>query len=303
MITIEEQQERARRAHRSITPELNTPTILLKKPPFQILHQYTQQMVDDEIEFWPEEFRNRWYSSRDHYLLDEMMREGALPDGWPENTETDSAPDLGQAWKTASRLGYSVDEARHESKEPSYGESEAWAAAQMLVRGDITCFKDQDFRHGTGRNWTASVRQLTGSFLIPNLSRPTKSPFIADQLWIVKSDKGVRKIVLEIDGEQHLTPEHQSYDAWRDLIIQGAGYEVYRVAAWWARIDGYRVISEFLHHSGLLPKAPQMLIFGNATYPSDYHCAKCGKEMVRWDVDWITYDEEGYPIHSECSDL
>lgn len=298
--------ERAKRAFKSIRqPELMKSRILLNSPnkiPSRISISKSGSLFDEMLKLG-HPLSEEWYSGGDHHLLEKIFASGCTPHGWDQVGSAYTAPPLSSAWLRAKARGYNVPDSFLGEKENSYGENEAWCAAQMLVRGHTGCFTRTRTGHSTIDaelwNWQEKV-WLTGSFIIPNPKLPANAPYIADQLWIVLDDTKIRKVVLEIDGEQHLTPERQERDEKKDAVLESLGYEVYRVAGWWARIDPYRVICEFLDASEIFPNAKRFLKFGNARSLNEYHCSICDQAMCRWDEDWIQLTEDGSPAHRQC---
>jgi very-short-patch-repair endonuclease len=61
-----------------------------------------------------------------------------------------------------------------------------------------------------------------------------QSPFGRHVLDFVCHDE---KIVVELDGEQHLLPENKKRDAIRDRFLRSRGYRTVRIPSWWANED------------------------------------------------------------------
>jgi very-short-patch-repair endonuclease len=61
-----------------------------------------------------------------------------------------------------------------------------------------------------------------------------QSPFDQYVLDFVCHDE---KIVVELDGDQHLLPANQKRDAIRDRFLQSRGYRTVRIPSWWANDD------------------------------------------------------------------
>jgi very-short-patch-repair endonuclease len=61
-----------------------------------------------------------------------------------------------------------------------------------------------------------------------------QSPFDRYVLDFVCHDE---KIVVELDGDQHLVPENQRRDAIRDRFLRSRGYRTVRIPSWWANED------------------------------------------------------------------
>src|SRR5215208_3282003 len=80
----------------------------------------------------------------------------------------------------------------------------------------------------------------------------------------------------------------------RDVMLAARGYEIYRVAGWWCRIDPFRVICEFLSASKLLPDAHKRLATSRFRTIDDYMCDYCGHPLYRREEDWIReFEHEG----------
>ncbi len=254
-----------------------------------------------------------WYRLRHHDLMRSVVDKGFVPCHWDERQSTPgiSTPQsLQSAYEEASRLGFNIPEKfLSQNDYSSYGESEAFYAAREIGSGRFTFpLKDQDYsalRH---------VVQVSSSFLVPHWN-PGFSPLVADQLWIVGGPgQTIRFLVLEIDGEHHLELGRQENDRKRDKHFQSLGYEVYRVAGWWARIDPFRVIGDFLDVALGIRSFQSAFMFAPDSI-DDYRCFACREPMVRWDDNWIVADEEShytddYPededgrrvfVHSQCS--
>ena len=106
--------------------------------------------------------------------------------------------------------------------------------------------------------------------------------------------------MVEIDNEQQLAPDQQTKSDKRDENLTKLGYEVYHVAAWWCRIDSWKVISEVLSATGVNPRACEQLSCGHVDSVLEYSCAKCHQPAIRWDNYWIVEGEEGELLHEAC---
>lgn len=251
--------------------------------------------------------RDNWDDGGDHYLLKQMIANGTIPQGYAEHIDPLYAPTLHQALALAKWRGYTVPPKFLESRTTSYGENEAWCAAQSIVRGNAgACWVDDVGPRGRE---DLMVLHQTGQFIIPDPLQPKRVPYIADQLWIAVSPMfdSVRLIVVEIDGEHHLERGRQYKDARRDERLEMLGYEVYHVAGWWCRIDPFRVIADFLRAADLLPGMYE-LVAGQLQSIDDYQCALCERPMVRFDDDWIATFNFGHEfrvddrfVHSLCA--
>jgi hypothetical protein len=295
MYDLRDMITQAQRGHSYVAPAFRSSPIILRKPDQHIYHQLGKKGRDNSFD--PESAFEKWLYYRDHYGLDALLSHGFVPDIHSQLEEYSEAADHGETMKRAADMGYTVKREWLDSRKASYGESEALVAARRLLTGCFDCF-DKAF-WDTARTMPLRVNMLTGSFPIPKSNEPGTIAYIADQLWLTSAEQGIRKVVLEIDGEQHLGPDRFTSDCSRDARMTELGYEVYRVAAWWARVDPYRVIAEFLDISGILPEASRYIL-GCFDGIDEYRCAECGELMVRWDIDWIQHNRVGKACHAAC---
>lgn len=254
-----------------------------------------------------------WYYMRHHSLLHTLIGAGVVPNGWDEQRPLagiETPQPLTTAYQEANKRGFDIPESMlDEREESSYGETEAFYAAKEISSGRFT-FPLEHEDHQRLRQ----VVQVSSSFLIPHW-KPGAPPFVADQLWIVGGPgQTVRLLILEVDGEYHLDPERQRKDERRDAHFNELGYEVYRVAGWWARIDPFRVIMDVLERAMGMKSLRSALQFAPSSI-GDYRCFACGKPMTRWDDNWIAADYKSnhveiYPedddatmvfVHQACS--
>ena len=332
----EDRISRAINAHTSVRQDLQDGKIILSSPQTEILHRlYLPKLgsfdasaesrnaialhkaispktgenlvppVPDDLEL---KLRKRWYGGGDHNLLTEMLSQGRLPLGWREYWTPDDPPTLEFALKQAQARGFSVPEKFLTEKiDSSYTEKEAFHAAYCFVSGQPSVYSTSVFEKELRKKifgWRSNLCQFTGQFIIPDPLQTTKTPYFADQLWILllPEERRVRLIVLEIDGEQLLETERAKKDHRRDVMLAAMGYEVFHVAGWWCRIDPYRVIAEFLRASGICEIAPDYLT-GAGKKIGDYRCDICGELMVRWDYGDIAeavFHDKLYVGHKFC---
>jgi len=253
---------------------------------------------------------------RTHDLLQECLKISYIPHRWEEiNNRTSSfnAPQpLYETYAKAKKAGYPVpDQFIVPTNHTSYGETEAYHAA-IHMGLNKTAFTNNEQDAGIVRD---RVLQVSSSFIVPN-PNPSLAPYVIDQLWIVEGkDHSVRFLAVEIDGEYHLTEEARAKDETRDVYLNSLGYEVYRLAGWWCRIDPWRAIGEFMSLALNLKGIRTQLGF----VPLDiqqYCCYHCRLPMVRWDTDDISwmllsnYERESLPeseeqlvfMHRKCLD-
>jgi hypothetical protein len=129
---------------------------------------------------------------------------------------------------------------------------------------------------------------------------------LLDQLWIMLyPNRKVILVGLEVDGEVHLEPEQRAKDRRRDVMLAARGYEIYRVAGWWCRIDPYRVVCEFLSASNLLPDAQKRLATSRFQTIDDYICDYCGNPLSRWDeegIQEVEHEGQNLVVHWCCAE-
>lgn len=317
---MNEEITKAKRAHRSISPALfDSPIILSHRPakttislPFchMVMRSYIKWLFDidypagiirvadieDDIdllyEYGDENLTNLWeHPFHDHKLLKETINNGQLP--WNIGA---GAP--GQAWplymamEEAKRLGYRIPNKYITKARPSYGEDEAYYAARKLA---------YYYRHRS-TDLPYQVIAVCTNFFVPHQYGMKYCPYFIDLLWIlVNENLNIRLLAIEIDGEHHF--DRQERDAARDEYLTSLGYEVWRVANWWCRVDGWKVISEVLTQAGIVPSSYnhryRLVGENRLTTISRYVCARCHQPMVRFDDDWIVEVDDEL-IHRSC---
>jgi len=287
---------------------------------FRTSHKVAADLVlpadDREIDL-----RGEWHEGGDHKLLMRMLSEGRVPYGWPELNSPYSPITTTRAYKTARARGYSVPPKFLTNREVSFSEREAFYAGNMIARGhfreigpykendnlrEISYLGDKPSYEDRFDSFMSSLCQLTGQFIVPDPLKEWKAPYLLDQLWIVLyPNRKVRLIGLEVDGEVHLEPEQRDKDRQRDVNLAAKGYEVYRVAGWWCRIDPFRVICEFLSASNLLPEARYRLLTSRFRTIDDYICDYCGNPLCRSDEGWIQeleHEGQNLVVHLCCAE-
>lgn len=303
---LDEEVEFARRIHDEIRHELReSEDILLSVPNRQIVHklgsplnasanvpelrgEYDLAKLIESNEVCQDDsarelfvFGGQWSQGGDHHLLFRILKAGLVPNQWPESATPDRPRRLSESLALAKERGYSVPDKYLEETPVSRPQREAWLAGSEIARGHFAPFLElQD-------EWRENLYQHTGEFVVPDPLKDWKSPYVLDQLWIVRAGgDGVRLLALEIDGEAHLG-KSKSAQTERDILLAGAGYEVYRAAGWWCRVDPFKVICEFLSASGLAVEAKDSFPGYWFKAMNDYRCGLCGEPMVRFDSDWI----------------
>src|SRR5215211_6944538 len=254
----------------------------------QASHKFAARMVPP-IDDRAVELRTDWYEGGDHHLLMRMLAEGRVPIAWLERSGPDNPKRKLWAYEIAKERGYSVPDKFLTKEEVTFTEREAFHAAHMIARGHFDPYWTDNLDREALSFFKAVLCQLTGQFVIPDpLEEEWKAPYLVDQLWIaVYPDRKTRLIVLEVDGEGHLKPEQRERDKKRDVMLAAMGYEVYRAAGWWCRVDPYRVICEFLSASRLFPNAHHFLVGSHFRTISEYVCDWCSAPLSRWDDNWI----------------
>lgn len=169
-----------------------------------------------------------------------------------------------------------------------FSEIQPFYAALLLIRGHELPWHSEH-KHELWRELRSKICYLGVQFIVPHPELGKSiTPYLLDQLWIIKNnDNEFRTVVLEIDGESHLDVQRKKQDTTRDRNLMSMGYEVYRVAGWWSRIDPFRVICEFLQASDILPNALDYLVGNQLPHIESYRCDLCGHEMCRDEDDWI----------------
>jgi len=331
---LNEQVERAAKAHRSVPDTLKSSPIVLRRPNSKTLHTIEQPLVGKDLSQL-EEFkfvshakfrspkvaenkmphlddiewalRDEWYLGGDHYLLKKILEAGRVPAAWPEYWSPQNPPSQSHAYEIATKRGYNIPQQFLDNKEPSHSETEAFNAAYSFISGDPSLFRGRSWWDNDDlRLWRPWLCQLTGQFVVPDPLMPKKSPYVIDQLWItLATEKQVRLVALEVDGEIHLDKEHVERDARRDVMLSSMGYEMHHVAGWWCRIDPYRVIAEFLAASGICSSAKEHIQGSELNSIHDYYCGLCKQPMVRWDTNWIQeirVDGKTLVAHKYCAE-
>ena len=311
----------AQKAHNSLLKYRSpcTPPIL-KKPERQIIHNLKDVDFDFTKKGFPpgypgisdkeEKLRERWRKCPDHFLLWESINSGIIPTAWQEKWDYNRGISHTTAMREAKDIGYEIPDRITEGyAPPSHSESEALQAAYMIISGNFCswssygdfCFENQNAHLERYRAFRQSLCQLSCQFIVPR-DESKEFPYVLDQLWIHSpSPNNYRFIVLEIDGEQHFQKEKKNADKRRDELLEDMGYEVYRIAGWWCRIDPYRAILEFLDASNMFLEGHKFLLGGNLTNIEDYICDHCDRPMVRWDEDWISrIDDQLTKVHLCC---
>ena len=233
-----------------------------------------------------------WFLFRHHDLLMNLLKRGTTPEYWEEHCEqpgVTTPQSLHITLQHAKNNGYKVPpQYLQRDLKTSHGEHEAFYVAREYASGRIAHTNLSSEDHEL---LSDSILQVSSSFAIPN-RYPGYAPFVADQLWIVRGPKNtLRFLVLEIDGEHHIEEQRAQKDRERDAHFNSLGYEVYRVAGWWARIDPFRVIGEFLQHALGAHSFKHAYLFAPHTI-KEYVCDLCGKPMRRFDTDSIASETD-----------
>lgn len=213
-----------------------------------------------------------------------------------------------QALRVAKERGYLVADEFLREQKVAYGEYEAYYAVREMLHGNASgvWLKNSNFNEfmQSYAKWHKSVKLITSQFIVPSKDTTNPIPYILDQLWLVaQDDNQVRLLGLEIDGEHHIFNKLHSKTLGRDNYLKELGYEIYRAASWWCRVDPYRVICEFLHISGIFPNAIHYLIGSNLKSVDEYKCGICHAPMVRCSWDWIQQYHTGHSTvlaHKSC---
>ena len=255
--------------------------------------------------------QEEWRQSPNHKTLWRLLERGWCPDDFGDISVPEVTP-LDTARQHAQNRGHKIPQSFFGGSPTSYGEEEAWYAAWIMVDGAYgggygLWYNGSDEWLERDR-WRQQVLSLKNQFAVPNPNFPEGHPYLIDQLWVViEPGPQVRLFAVEVDGEGHQTEEQQRKDRIKDAALEKLGYEVYRVAGWWCRIDPYRVIAEVLEASGLFPAARRYLQGGHLTTIDDYVCEKCLRRIVRWDGDWLwsrrDRSDTWHTLHGCCAEL
>ncbi|MBW4446202.1 MAG: hypothetical protein KME38_04790 [Spirirestis rafaelensis WJT71-NPBG6] len=294
----------------------NASSILLKNISSEDLHSLKEKgLVSKNYNYETEERSipgRLWEEWGDHELL---MQE--LEIGWVPSSKWDTIPlyqhhaDIEgrtpthiEALEVAKIRGYSIPQEYLQKNDISRSEFLAYRASHDLILNH--------YCHTLGYNanfpeWKEKLIFFTGQFIIPDPLNKNKTPYIIDQLWVVRtSNTQVRLIGLEIDGEYHFQSEENILrDRERDIKLAATGYEIYHVAGWWCRIDPMRVIHEFLQTAGIFPDAINKLIGCHWQSIDDYRCGICNQPIVRHEGNWFEQIEHRNSIviaHPSCAE-
>ncbi len=214
------------------------------------------------------------------------------------------------ALRIAKERGFLVANELLKEQQVAYGEYEAYYAVREILQGGASGVwsKKSNFDNFTHNyvSWHKSVNLITSQFIVPGSASKNTLPYILDQLWVIShAQNQVRLLGLEIAGEYHIFNAGQSKTLGRDNYLKELGYEMYRVASWWCRVDPYRVICEFLNVSGIFPDAIRYLIGSELNSIDKYICGVCNAPMVRCNWDWIQKCQIGNSTvlaHKSCVD-
>lgn len=287
-------------AHASIHPNLQHTNPLIGAPEiFDSLAGAPYAPVRGDGHDLPRELEALWHVRADHALLEETLAAGYLPRLRSEARVQSEfvASSIEDTWRVEQLE--SRERAIRVGEFLVFGEDLAWKAAQALVRGEQRCFRRP--LRDTHARWRDRVLVISRHFSVPTRGKHESSA--VDQLWLVldRDWNRIRRIVLEIDSEARWASANKEFEADRARELTALGYEVYRAAAWWARIDPYRLIAEFLVAANILPEALSYLKFGLAAGLNEYYCNVCGEPLVRWEPDWVTEGQAGRATHSMCA--
>ena len=283
----------ASRAHLSVDPSLRETPLVLSCTRDRVLHN----PIDIGKIAPPKWWRTSGVPGEtlpDHWTVRRWLSvgRGELADSESWFNDPYHALALGRAMKEHRDHGYVIPDHFIDDRSPSYGENEAWFAAQHLVR--------------RASHLSARHRMIHGGAMLPQVAVPRRSnidpfaPYLLDQLWIVPVGERYRLVALEVDGEGHLTAERVRHGRERDARLVDAGYEVVHVAGWWCRIDPWRVIAEAIYAMNITTRI--RMPGDTLTSIDEYVCDYCNHRVTRSDDhDLETFDHRNV-MHRECAE-
>ncbi|MBD1838866.1 hypothetical protein [Coleofasciculus sp. FACHB-501] len=293
-------------SERDIGLNLKDSPIILRRPSRKIIHQVHRDSNLDAESVMRSEIG-------DHHTLMECLNINlhGLREKYARKADflnDCDPPSHTDAFKRAKLLGYKIPQSYLQEEKVSYGEKEAYHAAWMMVSLNwYLSLLPSSF----WEEWRESVYKInffTSQFIVPqfsSLDRYKYTPYILDQLWVVReSNSTVRLIGLEVDGEHHFkTDEQKEKDSQRDERLANMGYEMYHVAAWWCRVDPYRVISEVLEATDITPGILDNFYYSDFKSIDDYRCDFCKNLIVRYNQEDLVVKKCGkdrLKFHQSC---
>jgi hypothetical protein len=255
---------------------------------------------------------NEWERNESFELLHKFLQAGDVPGNLTDDWLPTKPTSLKQALLKARERGFSFPDKFLESRPTSYGKEEAWYASRQIALTQRCFWKEsEDFN-----SRSPIVSSISSSFLVPDPDYPDKIPFVVDQMWVIReSGARVRLLAIETDSEFHLSEEQHDKDRIRDEKLARQGFEVYRIADWWCRVDPWRVIGEVYGKAGIISDVDKHYPGSNWSSINDYFCANCSRPMIRFEDDWIVnnpelcddpdyleYSAREHIVHRECAD-
>lgn len=207
-------------------------------------------------------------------------------------------PDPREVYEHASIVGYRIDEHVRVQLEESWTDKQAWLTANEFLDEHLPGLWDRD-----GMPEFLELRRRVIAVL-PYFIIPDKDnrPIVIRQLWLVadKEGKAARWIALDF-----AYTADRSKTAFIDRQIESHGIEVFRIGAWWFRVDPYRAMIEFLREVGLLSRRYTYTGEGALLCIADYSCDSCRHPMDRREghsIDDLIHDRRQWLVHHDCAE-
>ena len=148
------------------------------------------------------------------------------------------------------------------------------------------------------RRVSPNVLYFTSPFVVPDPLSTLRTPYVFDQLWVSRDDvrsNSVRLLAFYLQRSKRMMNMERRQDQGFAMM----GYETFRAAAPWARVDPQRVLHEFLELAGI----PAFDRF-RRPYPgdtiNDYRCAYCRGPMIRTPAGYGIVHHCELFVHEEC---
>lgn len=207
------------------------------------------------------------------------------------------------AYAHARDAGYRLDRPFFSERTSSSHERLAWTAARGLLEQTSPGLWVE--HPGPNRlRIQGRVDAVIPYFVVPDVDG--FRPHLVSQLWIVREPDAqtVRWIALEISNEKHQEAWLRRRDEEHAQQLLESGVEVVRVAAWWLRVDPFRVIVEFWRKIGLISSRHELRGEERLRSIADYVCDACAEPLCRWDendIEEVRREYEHFVVHQDCA--